>query len=196
VTGQIKRISGVRIVQHGQPGLYFSHRIINATGAWSNHVLELDSDTPLVKVAPTKGVHIVIDVPISDHAVILTAPQDGRVFFVMPYHTQTLVGTTDTLYTGSPDQVKVTDEDIEYLLTAVRHYFPQLSISRTSIVSTYSGLRPLIAPKTTTSASQISRDFVISYSQNGLWTLLGGKYTTHRLMASKLLSVIESKMRR
>jgi glycerol-3-phosphate dehydrogenase len=179
-------ISGVEVMLNGQLQQFEASHIINVSGAWSNTILHMDSPSPAISVSPTKGVHLIVPRITGDHALILSAPQDQRVFFITPFKGNTLIGTTDTLYHGDADQVSVLEDDIRYLLDAAHYYFPEFSPDPSCVLSTYCGLRPLVG-STKTVASSISRDFVISKSNSGLWTMLGGKYTTHRHMAEQLL---------
>lgn len=177
--------------------------VLNVTGAWANAILAMDEAGPQHRVFPSKGVHITLPKLTQDQALILHAPQDGRVFFVMPYGDQSLVGTTDTPFSGDPSHVTTTKEDLMYLLDAVNHYFPTRHFERQHITSTFAGLRPLAipegqpapAPGTIPNASQLSRDMEIYTSPSGMKTMLGGKYTTYRAMARSLLEFCESSSR-
>lgn len=132
--------------------------------------------------APTKGVHLVLPQVESEYAFILRAPQDNRIFFVIPWKGYSLVGTTDTAFNGNPLEVKVDPADIEYLLDAFQAYFPDAS---TKIISSFAGLRPLI--KTTgLKPSEIPRDHLIKVEGNQIY-VVGGKYTTFRLMAEQAI---------
>lgn len=144
--------------------------IINTIGAFS----------PLC--APTKGIHLVLPQIEKKFAFILRAPQDNRIFFVIPWKGHSLVGTTDTVYNGNPEEVSVDQADIDYLLEAFTYYFPKAS---TNIISTFAGLRPLI--KTSgLKPSEIPRDHLIKVEGNTL-SVVGGKYTTFRLMAEQTI---------
>jgi glycerol-3-phosphate dehydrogenase len=118
----------------------------------------------------------------------------------MPAGERTLIGTTDTPYSGSPDSVRVGEDDIAYLLNAVRHYFPKAKTQREDVLGLFVGLRPLAlkpgqkmpAPGTIPNASALSRDTEIMRSPSGVITMLGGKYTTHQAMVKTLLSTLEA----
>jgi len=163
--------------------------VVNVAGAWSNQVVALDyEDSPPV-VCPTKGVHIVTKRPKVTVALTLTVPKDGRIFFIMPWQNQTLIGTTDTPYTGDPDQLSVKEEDLNYLLDATNYYFPEEQLDHSDILSSFSGLRPLAVSGNVLS-NYVSRDFKITESRSGLMTMVGGKFTTHRKMAEVLVNRI------
>lgn len=169
--------------------------IVNATGAWSNQVAAMESNAECDYVAPTKGVHVVIP-QISKHtALLLRAPQDGRVFFVLPWGNYSLLGTTDTFYDGDPDKVVVNPNDVLYLLEAFHTHFPGIDINESFVIASFAGLRPLGAhSKGKKSASAISRTHTIRISDRGVITVLGGKFTTHRKIAEDVVDIIVSRI--
>jgi glycerol-3-phosphate dehydrogenase len=125
-------------------------------------------------------VHIVYQGQLSPNAFLIQAPAK-RIFFMIPFHGNTLIGTTDTDYKGNPDDVKVGKEDIEYLLKEASRVFPAISFDQAKIISTFAGLRPLVFDKG--SPSKISRKHGIEKTFSGLWYVLGGKFTTYRAIA-------------
>ncbi len=160
--------------------------IINTTGAWSDVVRKvLGLPTQKHLVSPTKGVHLVLRHTPPKTAVLLQAPQDERVFFVMPWHDRTLLGTTDTPFTEDPDHIDITKADIRYLKQAYEHFFPTLPIGPGDLVSAFVGLRPLAASDA--QASDRSRETVIHSDIPGLFSVVGGKFTTHRQIAQDVV---------
>ncbi len=158
--------------------------VVNATGAWSNQILQQNGQPALLY--PTKGIHLVLPRFHATHALLLFAPQDGRVFFLIPWNGYSLLGSTDTPYQGDPDHVSVDAQNIDYLLTALNHYFPRSSIIEKNIIASFAGLRPLVH-RHHENPSKISRDHLIQRSPTGLISILGGKYTTYRQMAEELV---------
>lgn len=163
--------------------------VVNATGAWSNEILRMEQTTDIHKVSPTKGVHLVLPQVHASHALILAAPQDSRIFFLIPWNDYSLLGTTDTPYQGDLNHPTVCEEDIDYLMTAINHYFPKSGFSKNSILASYAGFRPLASTKCE-SASHISRNAKIFVSPSGLVTLVGGKYTTYRKTAQEVVDIV------
>jgi glycerol-3-phosphate dehydrogenase len=161
--------------------------VINATGPWSDEVRAMVGEGPILK--PTKGVHVVVDakrLPIH-HALMMTAPRDKRVVFGIPWGLgRTVIGTTDTFFDGSPDKVPPTHDDVEYLLETANRYFPEAKIQESDVISTWSGLRPLLKPAGDAGASQVSREHMI-YERPGFVTIAGGKLTTYRRMAAEVV---------
>ncbi|MFT3706502.1 MAG: glycerol-3-phosphate dehydrogenase/oxidase [Archangium sp.] len=162
--------------------------VINATGPWSDEVRALAGETRILK--PTKGIHVVVDskrLPVK-HALMMTSPRDKRVVFGIPWGMgRTVIGTTDTFFDGSPDKVEPTRDDVEYLLETANSYFPGVELKTDDVLSTWSGLRPLLAPEDESAgASAVSREHMI-YDSPGFVTIAGGKLTTFRRMAAEVV---------
>lgn len=182
-------LSFIKVIT-GEMGHVLCRKIVNATGAWSNEILKMDSSDVPYHVSPSKGVHVVIPGVHAKFAMTLTAPQDQRVFFLVPWNQTTILGTTDTPYEGNPSCVEATAEDVSYLLDAYHYYFPKTNQENTKVIASYAGLRPLVKFKSNKNPSRRSRDFIIEHSSTGIYTLLGGKYTTHRKMAEDVVNQI------
>ncbi len=162
--------------------------VVNASGPWSDEVRALAGEPPVLK--PTKGVHVVVDakkLPLK-HALMMASPRDKRVVFCIPWGLgRTVVGTTDTFFHGSPDEVDPTLDDVEYLLETAQAYVPGAQLTPDDVLSTWSGLRPLLRPEREGErASEVSREHMI-YERPGFVTIAGGKLTTYRNMASEVV---------
>ncbi|MGB8330687.1 MAG: glycerol-3-phosphate dehydrogenase [Polyangiales bacterium] len=190
------RVSGV-VVKNARDGSLRevkAHTVINATGPWTDEVLSMSGPRTGKLLRLTKGIHIVVEhekLPVQ-HAVVLFHPTDDRVLFALPWGERTYVGTTDTDYDGSPGHEAATLADVDYLIDASNQHFPQHQISRDDVISTWAGLRPLIAPESDVgemSESQVSREHQILIGEDGLITIAGGKLTTYRKMAKECVDV-------
>ena len=160
--------------------------VVNATGPWAPGVQH-----SCVKLRLTKGVHLVVPrsrLPATD-AVVLTAGK--RILFVIPWGERIILGTTDTDYSGSLDNVRTEPEDVDYILGIVGEFFPTARISVSDVISTWAGLRPLIAGGRG-SASDISRAHEIRNPEPGWWDVAGGKLTTYRLIAEQTVDEISA----
>jgi glycerol-3-phosphate dehydrogenase len=190
------RISGIE-TQDKLTGENFFIRakvVINATGAWSNRIVKMDEPDALPITRTTKGIHIVYKKLPHKRAMLLSAHKDKRIFFVIPWRSATLIGTTDTDYTGSCDEVYATEDEVEYLLEETRRVFPSEKIERKGIITTYAALRPLVNTQEKP-AWQVSREHLIRESRSGLISVIGGKYTTYRHLAEQLVDVALSKLK-
>ncbi len=168
--------------------------VVNATGVWTDDVLEMDEHRKNPMIRPTKGVHLIVPRARlrSQHAIIFSVPRDGRHIFLIPWGDFTLIGTTDTDHQGDLDNPAADLDDVEYLLEAIQQTFPGAQIKRDDIISTFAGLRPLVSAPGSPSA--LSRAHVIVESQSGLITIAGGKLTTHRLMGQQLTDRVQKKL--
>ena len=163
------------------------HTIVNATGPWANRVISKISDIELntMDYDCVQGTHIELDVPAPEGVLYVEAPQDGRAVFIMPWHGNTLVGTTEKLYEGDIENVHATDEEVSYLEKVFRFYFPQ---TRYNIINSFAGLRVL--PKSGDDMFNRPRDTEIFEAAPGFVTLYGGKLTSYRATARQVINVI------
>ncbi len=160
--------------------------VISATGPWVDEVCRFEDAQKPDKLILTKGVHLVFkneDFPLTSAYYFDTA--DHRMIFTIPYQNVTYVGTTDTIYTTNKVDPHTSKEDVAYLLKNITNRF-QLKLTENQIISSWSGLRPLIQ-QAGKGPSEISRKDEIFISEAGLYSIAGGKLTGYRLMAQKIL---------
>lgn len=192
-------LTGAHLVDrlHGGSTTLVAHQIVNATGPWLDHVRRLDEPECQPVLRLTKGVHILVsrDRLQSEHAIVLRSPRDGRVMFSIPWDDQILVGTTDTDYEAAPEAVAADAADVDYLLETVNHYFPQAALVERDVIGAFAGLRPLVAPPESASPSETSREEEIFESPSGLLSLGGGKLTTYRSVAEKVVDRVVARLR-
>ena len=192
------RITGARVLDDVQGGFteVRADIVVNATGPWSDRVEALAHPAATSGVRGSKGVHV--SVPRSRignaFAITLLAPQDGRVMFVLPSGAFTIIGTTDTFDDVSPDEVRASETDVAYLLSAANHYFPEAELTTPDVVSAWAGLRPLAIHSRsggTSEPGRASREHAIVQTAPGLVRVTGGKLTTYRSMACAVVDVVE-----
>jgi glycerol-3-phosphate dehydrogenase len=179
--------------------------VVNATGPFSDAF-----DRGRRNLRPTLGVHIVLDarrLPHGGRAVVLRSPRDGRLVFLLPHDHRTIIGTTDTDWTpraAGPSGSAMTPQvgtaifarasDVDYLLEVANHAFPPAELTPGDVVSTFAGLRPLVAAPAHT-ASSTSREHEIFVERDGLITVVGGKLTTFRHMAEQTTDLVVDRLR-
>ena len=168
----------------GERFIIAAKTVVNATGPWAEGL-----GPSAVKLRLTKGVHLVVErsrLPVTD-AVVMT---DGnRVLFAIPWGERTILGTTDTDYAGPLEDVRTDGEDVAYVLAITNAHFPNAHLNATDVISTWAGLRPLIA-SSKGGPSDISRSHQIRNPEPGWWDVAGGKLTTCRLMAEQTVDRI------
>lgn len=168
--------------------------IVNSTGAWSNLLVKIDEqDAPLI-TRPTKGIHIVYRKLPHNRAILASARRDKRIFFIIPWRGDSLIGTTDTDYAGSPDEVYASKDEVECLLEETRRIFPQETIDTNGVIATFASLRPLANIQSGELPWQASREHLIRESSAGLISVVGGKYTTYRHLAEQVVDIALSKL--
>ena len=167
--------------------------IVNAAGPWVDILrLKQQSEESLKKrLHLTKGVHLVVKrdkFPITQ-SVYFDETIKGRMIFAIPRAGITYFGTTDTNYSGSLDDIKVEEDDVDYLLAAVNKMFPKVQLKKEDIKSSWAGLRPLIHQEGK-SPSELSRKDEIFVSEEGLISIAGGKLTGYRKMAERVVDKV------
>ncbi len=162
--------------------------IVNATGPWADKIPCSD-----VKLRLTKGIHVVVPrarIPVPD-AVVMT--EGKRILFAIPWGERTILGTTDTDYSGALEDVRANAGDIHCVLQIANEFFPKTKLSERDVISTWAGLRPLIADPNG-KPSDISRSHQIKSPKPFWWDVAGGKLTTYRLMAEQAVDQIARKL--
>lgn len=159
--------------------------IINATGVFTDQVRRLDEPTSDKMIAPSQGIHLVLDrrfLP-ADTGILVPKTEDGRVIFILPWQGRTLVGTTDTEVPEPSMEPTAHEDEIDFVLRHAARYLTR-EPTREDILSVFAGLRPLVRPANgSDSTAALSRDFTLIESPSGLVTITGGKWTTYRAMA-------------
>lgn len=165
---------------HGHTKTIRAKQVINATGAWAD---TLSATQP--KIRPLRGSHLVLraeSLPISA-CLTLLHPADKRPVFVFPWRGSIVVGTTDQDHHSSlQEEPKASASEVAYLLEALRHAFPSVSIRPEQIVSTQAGVRPVIASGKGKDPSKERRNHLV-WQGPGRINVSGGKLTTFRLIA-------------
>ncbi len=168
--------------------------IVNATGVWVDRLRGLDGQAigrearPMV--APSQGVHIVVDrsfLP-TDHALLVPKTADGRVLFAVPWLGKTILGTTDTPRNDLAREPMAFREELDFILGEAGRYLSKAP-TPADIRSIWVGLRPLVKPPENDGdrTQALSREHTVLVSKSGLVTVTGGKWTTYRAMAEDVL---------
>lgn len=158
--------------------------VVNATGVFTDKVVQMDNPDAKPMISPSQGVHLVIDKEFSpgESAIMVPHTSDGRVLFAVPWNGKIVVGTTDTPVDSTPLEPKAKEEEIEFILEHATQYL-QGNPTRKDVRSVFAGLRPLVKSGGEGSTASISRDHTLIISESGLVTITGGKWTTYRKMA-------------
>ena len=166
--------------------------VINCSGPWTNTLLNKATVRKPNRVVLSKGIHLVMPRRQEDQAIFIET-KDNHHILILPWLNYTLLGTTDTRYTDSPDKVHVSKKDAQNFLDLVNEYYP-VKYKANEIIHAYSGLRSLITQNTN---FENNPDNTYKYSRrhkivdhkyegvSGLISVIGGKYTTSRELAEQ-----------
>ncbi|WP_080058885.1 glycerol-3-phosphate dehydrogenase/oxidase [Spirosoma aerolatum] len=157
---------------------------LNCTGPFADAIRLLANPELEQRIRPSKGVHIVLprETLDSNFAVLIPKTADGRVIFAIPFGSKVFVGTTDNDYDSLSREPLLEPDEVDYLLETVRPYLAKMP-ERSQIQAGFGGIRPLIV-SSRADTKTLLRDHEVEYdATSGLLSLLGGKWTTYRLMA-------------
>jgi len=166
--------------------------VINATGPWSDDLRKKLGAPP--RLRRLRGSHLIFSqekLPINA-AVTMLHPRDNRALFAIPWENRTMIGTTDLDHDLYEDETRTTQSEVDYLLEATRHIFPDFPVVKDDIISTFAGLRPVINTHAPTPSKE-SRAHEI-WDENGLVSVAGGKLTIFRVMAADVLNFCASRL--
>jgi glycerol-3-phosphate dehydrogenase len=169
----------------GVASIYTAHVVVNATGAWSPITARLAGLENRVKVRPGKGVHLVLDRPISDVGV-MTEAVDGRQIFLEPWENAALIGTTDDDTYADLDDLPVTTDEVRYLLEGIERVLPRVRDAR--VIGTTVGARPTLYTYGVNEDALSREHEVLDHAKDGvrnLFSLIGGKLASYRLFAEE-----------
>jgi glycerol-3-phosphate dehydrogenase len=163
--------------------------LVNAAGPWGDSVRRMSDRTASPRLAPTKGIHLVVP-RLTTQPIFFQHRRGRRMIFVLPWGSDySLIGTTESSDVADLDALRATASEVEYLLEAVnRILLPAHRLQASDVVATFAGARPLLA--FAGSSTRASREHRLDVDGQGLVSVLGGKYTTYRLMAQQTLDLI------
>jgi glycerol-3-phosphate dehydrogenase len=157
--------------------------VVNAAGAWSSDIQQL-AGRHTFDVVPAKGVHLLLRKEAIDSDTGILARATDSVIIARRWWDYWLVGTTDSPWDGDRGTPVPAVEDVEYLLRELNHFLRR-KVEPSDVLGVYAGVRPLLKPVGADgdATSALSRDHSVISGPDGMVTIVGGKYTTYRLMA-------------
>ena len=167
-----------------------------AAGPWADIFLENALGKPTShKLLRSKGIHVMV--PAITKAYALTVAAGGGHFFVLPWHGHTVLGTTDTAFRSAPDDVSVGESDIESFFAFINKYLPGAKLTRDKVEYFYAGLRPLVDDGSGDTYGASRRSELVDHAEeglDGLFSAIGGKWTTSRELAQDVVDQIVEKL--
>lgn len=198
-------VRGVEFLEQGEsePVRARARITLNVAGPWVDEVLlnGLGERGSRRLVGGTKGSHIVVEefAGAPPEAIYVEAEQDGRPFFIIPWNGLYLIGTTDSLFGGDLDKVTADEDEIAYLIHETNRVIPRAGLARSSVLYSYSGVRPLAYEEGQTAGGRITRrHFVHDHADmhEGLLSIVGGKLTTYRNLSEQAVDLVFKKLGR
>ena len=170
--------------------------VVNASGPWVEKTLGLvGSNLSTRSVRLVKGSHIIVK-KIFDHDYpYIFQHEDGRILFAIPFEQGfTLLGTTDHDYRGDVDNVKIDQQEIDYICQGISHYANK-PVTPAQVLWSYSGVRPLF-DDATGNVSKVSRDYELEFDQQAapLVSVYGGKITTFRILSEQVVNLLKDSL--
>jgi glycerol-3-phosphate dehydrogenase len=165
--------------------------VINATGVWVDAIRRMDRAVGQDLVAPSQGVHLVVDREFLPGSPALLVPKtrDGRVLFAVPWLGKTILGTTDTPREDLAAEPAPLPGEVDLILGEAARYLARAP-TRADVRSVWVGLRPLVRPPDDAGedTKTLSREHTVRVERSGMVTVTGGKWTTYRAMAEDVLA--------
>ncbi|SDL16568.1 glycerol-3-phosphate dehydrogenase/oxidase [Tessaracoccus oleiagri] len=178
--------SGAEVVdlESGDSITVRAHRIINATGVWTERTQDLAEARGGLKVLASKGIHIVVPRERIRGDAGMFLRTEKSVLFIIPWQHYWVIGTTDTAWHEQLEHPVPTSADIDYVLDHANSVLSR-PLTRDDIIGTYAGLRPLLQPTVLdeTKSTKVSREHTVAEVVPGMVSIAGGKLTTYRVMA-------------
>ncbi|WP_439582907.1 glycerol-3-phosphate dehydrogenase/oxidase [Dyadobacter bucti] len=159
--------------------------VINCTGPFADRIRLLANPELPERIRPSKGVHVVLPHATlkSEYAMLIPKTSDGRVVFAIPFEGALMIGTTDTECDDLLSEPLLNQKEKRYLVNTLNPYLAK-KIDITKLQAGFGGLRPLLAADPSKSTKSLVRDHEVETDESSnLVSLLGGKWTTYRLMA-------------
>lgn len=187
------RCSGV-LAGESQEAVVRGRVIVNAAGPWVDALRALEAPGDAPRLALTKGIHLVVPrerLPLS--RTVLMAASDKRPIFAVPRGDVTYLGTTDTFHRELDYWPKIEAADVDYLFESARRSFASDPLTTEDVVSSWTGVRPLIA-QAGKSPSEISRRDEVWTGPQGVLSIAGGKLTAYRKMAERHVDIVAARL--
>jgi glycerol-3-phosphate dehydrogenase len=167
--------------------------VVNAAGPWVDAVRRLGGQAK-ARMHLTKGIHLVVArerLPLDE--VLVMKAVDRRPVFIVPFHDVVWIGTTDTEYPEPEERPRITRQDVDYLLEATNRVLPDARIGDADVQGAWAGVRPLVHQEGK-KPSEISRRDEVIAEPSGLLSIAGGKLTTYRSMAERVVDEVVQRL--
>jgi glycerol-3-phosphate dehydrogenase len=186
------KVNGARVGDRETGETFDVHAgcVVNATGVWVDDLRRMDAHPESRMVAPSQGIHLVVDrdfLP-GDHALLVPKTDDGRVMFAVPWLGKLILGTTDTPRDVIEAEPTPMPDEVDFILGEAGKYLARRPTAG-DVRSIWGGVRPLVKPPGAADGDTkaFSREHLVVVDGSGLVTVTGGKWTTYRAMAQDVV---------
>ena len=119
----------------------------------------------------------------------------NQTLFFIPWRDCTIIGTRHKLYTGQPSDYHVREEDIKDFINMVNSSYPHAALSVDDVSYFHGGLLPMSGTNGNTEEIILRKkyriyDHAVEDRLDGLLTVSGVKYTTHRHVAAETVDLV------
>jgi len=168
--------------------IIYASFLINVAGPWVKAVQSNIQSAQPIEIEWVQGSHIIVPKLYEGNFAYILQNEDQRIVFAIPFQDQfTLIGTTDIIFKNDLNHIVPSSDEILYLCDLINHYFKK-KITPSDVVWHYSGVRCLQA-STNVNPAKITRDYKLIVD-NAALTVIGGKLTTHRMLAEKAIDLL------
>jgi glycerol-3-phosphate dehydrogenase len=175
----------------GATGIATAPIVVNAAGPWVDQVLGPIRHRRLI--GGTKGSHLIVaPFPGAPRAgIYVEAGSDSRPFFILPWNELYLIGTTDERFDGDASDAAIDDRELAYLAAETERVLPGAAGLAARVLYTHTGVRPLPHHPRGAAGAITRRHLIRAHSRvRGLYSIVGGKLTTHRALAEDMLEAL------
>lgn len=174
----------------GHEGEISAPLIVNAAGPWIDNVLALGGGYPRL-IGPTRGSHFMVGTfpGAPETCIFFESPIDRRPMFILPWEGMYMLGTTDIPVDEANGPILADGIEVNYTLDSINELIPQARLKAEDVLWSYSGVRPLPYMEGVDDPAKITRDYRLQAHDGdlaGLFTVVGGKLTTHRALGEEV----------
>ncbi len=195
-SGKLNQLTVTDLIRN-KTSIVTSKVFVNATGTGADKIRLKANPNLNKRMRMSKGAHLVLpfDIMPSKTALLIPKTDDGRVIFLLPWNKKILVGTTDDEMENTDKESTVNATDVKYLLDYTARYL-NTNIEPKNVRAGFSGLRPLLQA-VSGNTKDLVRDHEVEIDEaSGLISIMGGKWTTFRIMAKDTIDAVEQYLQR
>lgn len=186
---------------NGREWVISARLVLNLAGVWVDRVIESVEPARAVtrKTVAVKGVYLLARLPEQYRGLGLAGTNGiGEPICCMPWDDLHYIGPTETLFTGSLDDVRPQEEEIAFLLEEIGKFAPGLSITRSRIVMAWAGIRPITAADGYPKGRRLPFNIIHDLAREGMPNMLAlswGIIANHRSTARALARAVSARVR-